>query len=51
MDHPPYSSDLAPHNFWVFPKLKNGPKGQIFADIPDIQCNMTLLQGIPKNYF
>jgi len=23
MDHPFYSPDLAPCNFWLFPKLKN----------------------------
>jgi hypothetical protein len=43
MDHPPYSLDLAPCDFWLFPKLKNALKGQRFADIPDIQRNMTTL--------
>jgi hypothetical protein len=33
MDHQPYSPDLAPCDFWVFPKLKNALKGQRFADI------------------
>jgi hypothetical protein len=27
MDHPPYSHDLAPFDFWLFPKLKNYPEG------------------------
>jgi hypothetical protein len=35
-DHPPYSPDLAPCDFWLFTKLKNVLKGQRFADIPDI---------------
>jgi transposase len=49
MGHPPYSPDLAPCDFWLFPKLKNALKGQIFADIPDIQRNVTtLLRGIPE---
>jgi hypothetical protein len=26
-------------------------KGQRFADIPDIHCNVALLQGIPKDDF
>jgi hypothetical protein len=26
MDHPPYSHDLAPWDFWLFPKLKNSLK-------------------------
>jgi len=52
MDHQPYSPDLAPCDFWLFPKLKNALKGQRFADFSDIQCNVkTLLQGIPENNF
>jgi hypothetical protein len=43
-DHLPYSPDLAPCYFWLFTKLENGLKGQRSADIPDIQCNMTLFQ-------
>jgi hypothetical protein len=27
IDHPPYPPDLAPCNFWLFPKLKNSLKG------------------------
>jgi len=52
MDHPPYSPELAPCDFWLFPKLKNALKGQIFADLSDIQRNVkTLLLGIPENDF
>ena len=52
MDHPPYSSDLAPCDFWLFPKLKNVLKGKGFADLSDIQRNVkTLLQGILENDF
>jgi hypothetical protein len=43
MDHPPYSPNLAHCDFWHFPKLKHALKGQRFADIPDIQRNMTTL--------
>jgi hypothetical protein len=35
--------NLAPCNFWLFPKLKDALKGQKIADIPDIQHNMTTL--------
>jgi hypothetical protein len=28
LDHPPYSSDLAPRDFWLFPKLKTAFKGR-----------------------
>jgi hypothetical protein len=52
MDHPHYSLDLAPCDFWLFQKLKENPlKGQRFADLPDIQRNMTLLRGILENSF
>jgi histone-lysine N-methyltransferase SETMAR len=52
MDHPPYSSDLAPCEFWLFPELKNALKGQRFADLSDIQHNVeTSLRGIPENDF
>jgi transposase len=37
MDHPPYSTDLAPCDFWLFPKLKTALKGQRSADLSDIQ--------------
>ena len=50
MDHPPYSPDLAPCDFWLFPKLKNALKEQRFADLSDIQRNVkTLLRVIPEN--
>jgi hypothetical protein len=37
MDHPHYSPDLAPCDFWLFPKLKTALKGQRFADLSDIK--------------
>jgi hypothetical protein len=52
MDHPPYSPELAPCEFWLFPKLKYALQGQRFADLSDIQRNVkTLLRGIPENDF
>jgi hypothetical protein len=52
IDHPPYSPDLAPCDFRLFPKLKNALKGQRFADHSDIQHNMkTLLRGILEDDF
>jgi hypothetical protein len=52
MDHPPYSPELAPFNFWLLSKLKNVLKGQTFVDLSDIQHNVkTLLQGILENNF
>jgi hypothetical protein len=52
MDHPPYSPDLTPCDFWLFPKLKTALKGQTFADLSDIQRNVKpLLRGIPETDF
>ena len=42
-DHPgdsePYSPDLAPCNFWLFPKLNSLLKGKRFQTIDEIQEN------------
>jgi len=43
MDQPPNSPDLAPCNFWLFPKLKNTLKRRRFDDLSDIQCNVKML--------
>jgi transposase len=52
LDHPPYSPDLAPCDFWLFPKLKTALKGHRFSDIADIQEHaMTILQSIPEGEF
>jgi len=48
----PYSPDLAPSDFWLFPTLKMGLKGTRFATIEDIKLNaMAELQRIPKEAF
>jgi hypothetical protein len=51
LDHPPCSPDLAPYDFWLFPKLKNVLNRSIFTDIPCIQHNVMLLQSIPETDF
>jgi transposase len=52
MYQPPYSPDLAPCEFLLFPKLKNALKGQRFADLSDIQRNLkTLLRVFWKTIF
>jgi histone-lysine N-methyltransferase SETMAR len=35
IEHSPYSPDLAPNDFWIFPKIKSALKGRIFQDIKD----------------
>ena len=37
----PYSPDLAPCDFWLFPKLKSSLKAKRFQTIDEIQENMT----------
>jgi hypothetical protein len=37
--HPPYFSDLAPSDFWLFPTLKMGLRGRHFATVEDIKEN------------
>jgi hypothetical protein len=36
LDHPPYSPDLSPCDFWLFKKLKTALKGHRLSDIADI---------------
>ncbi|XP_067930695.1 protein GVQW3-like [Watersipora subatra] len=41
LNHPSYSPDLAPCDFYLFPKIKLTMKGERFDDIPPIQENVT----------
>ena len=41
LDHPPYSPDLAPSDFFLFPKLKSVLKGNRFENIDDIKDETT----------
>ncbi|KZC13926.1 Histone-lysine N-methyltransferase SETMAR [Dufourea novaeangliae] len=45
--HPPYSPDLAPANYFLFPKLKLAMKGTRFEDEEAIKRKVTTtLKGI-----
>jgi len=49
---PPYSPDLAPADFFLFPKLKSTLKGRRFETFDEIQKNLTKeLFAIPKEAF
>ncbi len=37
LPHPAYSPDLAPSDFWIFPRLKKGLRGCRFATITDLE--------------
>jgi len=41
LDHPPYSPDLAPPDYFLFPKAKSNLKGRLFDSISDIQKAVT----------
>jgi histone-lysine N-methyltransferase SETMAR len=37
MKHPPYSPDLAPNDFWMFPEIKSELTGRRYQDTEDIE--------------
>ena len=49
MPHPPYSPDLTPCDFWLFPKLKERLAGSKFYRVQDLaKAVFTELRNIPK---
>jgi len=49
---PPYSPDLAPAAFFLFPKLKSSLKGRRFQTVEEIEENSIRdLRAIPQNTF
>jgi len=49
LNHPPYSPDLSPCDYFLFPKLKLPLKGRFFEDVQDIQGAVTSsLRAIPQ---
>ena len=53
LENPAYSRDLAPSDFFLFPKIKEILKGRHFDDVEDIRSNNTTaaLKAIPQNQF
>jgi len=52
LEQPPYSPDLAPCDFFLFPKLKGVIKGTRFADVDAIKRAVTVeLRRIPRESF
>ena len=52
LEHPAYSPDLAPSDFFLFPKIKEMMKGRHFDDIDDNRSNTrAALKAIPQNQF
>jgi hypothetical protein len=48
MEHPPFSRDLAPKDFWLFSEIKLALKGRRFRVIEDVQTYVTMA-GVEKN--
>ena len=49
LHHPPYSPDLTPCDYLLFPKLKLPLKEHLFEDVQDIQAAVTSsLRAIPQ---
>jgi len=52
LQHPPYSPDLAPANYFLFPKFKFPLKGRHLQTVEEIQCAVTReLNNISKTAF
>jgi len=52
LDHPPYSPELAPADYFLFPKVKSHLKGRLVDSISDIQKAVTSkLNTIAKDYY
>lgn len=52
LEHPPYSPDLAPCDFFLFPKLKDIMKGQHYKSVEDLQAAASqVLKEIPAEAF
>ena len=52
LDHPPYSTDLAPSDYHLFPGLKKELKGRHFSsDLEVIAAAETWWDGHPSDFF
>jgi len=52
LDHPPYSPDLAPDDYFLFRKVKSHSKGRLFDSFSDIQKAVTsTLNTVAKDDF
>jgi hypothetical protein len=48
-NHASYSSDLAPCDFYLFPKVKNNMRGEHFVDVDTIKRETKLLKELTKD--
>ena len=49
---PPYGPDLAPSDFWLFPKLKETLKGQNFSSDAEVEADVRKwISSQPETFF
>jgi len=52
LDHPPYSPDVAPLDYRLFPGLEKQLKGHQFSSVVEIiAATETWLDGLPSEFF
>ena len=52
LPHPPYSPDLAPCDFYLFPKIKQELSGRSFDSIENLsRAIQAIVDGIPKEQY
>ena len=51
IDHPPYSPDVSPRDYFPFPKLKTAMKRAFYDDVPTIQAAVTQVLTNILNYY
>ena len=52
LPHPPYSPDLAPSDYFLFPKLKSFLRGKVFETDNDVMCAVDeFLRGQDSKFY
>ena len=52
LEHPPYSPDLAPMDFAVFPRLKAEMRGYHFRALDELRYRIrTITSGLEKSWY
>ncbi len=50
--HPPYSPDLAPNDYFLYPELKRQMRGVVYRTVPEVQqAALAILCRIPQEKF
>ncbi len=50
--HPPYSLDLAPNDYFLYPELKKQMRGVVYRNVQEVQqAALTILRAIPQDKF